>query len=137
MEYFGRILFSWIAKNRFAYVGAGGVPIAVPLSWCQNESPNWKILFFIISESSSMRALTGTLENLYSRWCRYCAISMSAIDVFMLVYIEVASDVNSLAPGGSGDRTMMRSLSSLEFLMYVFWAVATVRRCVLTQMPRW
>ena len=52
----------------------------------------------MISDSFLMRASVGTLENLVSRWWRCCVISMSAIDVFMLAYIEVASDVNSLAP---------------------------------------
>ena len=57
--------------------------------------------------------------------------------MLILVYIEVASDVNSLAPGGSGYSKMIRSLNSLAFYMCVFWAVATVWRCVLTHMLRW
>ena len=46
-------------------------------------------------------------------------------------------EVNRQAPGGRGDSWTMRSLSSLEFLMYVFWTVASFCRWESTQMPKW
>ena len=41
-------------------MGAGGAPIAVPLSCFQNVSPNWKTLLFMINFVASMMALPWT-----------------------------------------------------------------------------
>jgi hypothetical protein len=35
-------------------MGAGGVPIAVPVSWSQLVYPNWKKLFFMMMVMASM-----------------------------------------------------------------------------------
>ena len=114
-RYFGRILFSWIAKNKFAYVGAGGVPMAVPVNCSQNVSPNWNTLFRIMIDSAWMRASAGRCLNWSLRWWIWFAILMRALPVLMLVYIEVAPAVNSQQPIGSGDIGMSRSLRTLEF----------------------
>ena len=42
----------------------------------------------------------------------------------MLVYMDVASEMKSLDPGGRSSGNSM-STNSFEFLRYVFWTVAT------------
>jgi hypothetical protein len=47
---------SFIAKYRDAYMGAGGVPIAVPVSCSQYVSSNLKTLFFMMIVKAAIRA---------------------------------------------------------------------------------
>ena len=66
MEYLGRMRFSWITKKKLAYIGAGGVPIAVPVICNQNVPQNWNTLFSMTIERASVRVEAGILTNFIS-----------------------------------------------------------------------
>ena len=85
-----------------AYGGAGGVPIAVPFSCLKVISPKEKMLLSITSFSAAISAsfCFGRSSITDLRMC--FAINMIAVFVGMLVYIDTASAVKSLAFGGYG-----------------------------------
>ena len=94
--------------------------MVVPVSWYQNVSPNWNTLFLMMMDRASMKTAAGIELNCLLRWWMCWAISMSAIYVSMLVYMELASAVNSLAPGGSGDNGTISPFRAFEIFRYVF-----------------
>ena len=53
-----------MAKYSVAYMGAGGVPIAVPVSCTQHVSPNLKTLWRIMMFSANMIASTEMFSTL-------------------------------------------------------------------------
>ena len=82
------------------YVGAGGVPIAVPDVWSKYVSPNLKMLCRMIISSAFMSAsiLISSLRQISGLSVRRnLLISESACVVSMLVYIATASIVNKVA----------------------------------------
>ena len=117
-----------------AYGGAGGVPIAVPISWCQAVSPKVKTLLVITSLKASHRACMSVLLGLTAGQ-RYWWMARSAEGVSMLVYIEIASAVNNLADGGSRS-AMSCVLSSKELRKKERCARAMGCSFWSTQMPR-
>ena len=87
-----------------AYVGAGGVPIAVPDVWSQYVFPNLKILCRIIISSECMSAsmLISSLRQMSGLSIhRNLLMTERVWVVSMLVYIEIASMVNKVAVVGT------------------------------------
>ena len=80
--------------------GAGGVPMAVPLSCLNVMSPKEKMLFNITSLGAAIRAsfFFGRSSGMFFQRC--LAISMMAVLVGMFLYIDTASAVNSCAVDG-------------------------------------
>eukprot|EP00957_Ditylum_brightwellii_P172869 13160418-Ditylum_brightwellii.AAC.1 len=72
-------------KETVTYCGAGGAPIAVPFSCSQNLLPKEMILFSMINFRALNKATRGT-------WLTGA--------VLMFVYINLASAVMILQPGG-------------------------------------
>lgn len=109
-----------IATYRFAIVGAGDMPIAIPLCCFMKRSPNRIRLLFITRDRASTSA--------FGRRCGYCRFvcgsrrkaesrdMQSSVSIF--VYMETASYVNIRALGGSLSVSSSR-LSAREFLKYV------------------
>ena len=75
-------------------------------------SSNWKTLFRITVVSASAKAFVGIPANRCSRCKMKVEISCRASGVRMFVYMLVASEMKSRAPGGrlSGRRRSTRSL---------------------------
>ena len=104
-------------------MGDGEAPMASPDTCLQNVSPKVKMLFRMISLSADMMASFGSLRCWYL-FCNIVVMTWMAGSVGMFVYIAVASQVKSLALGGSGS-PVNRCLSSNEFLRYdcCSWAI--------------
>ena len=93
---------------------AHGVPIAVPLFWRQNVFPNWNILFSMTSLSSFMMKSVGYIPIVlkFSRY--FSSVSVPSCCVIS-EYMDIASDVSSLEPGGKGPFCLSSCTTWYEF----------------------
>jgi len=92
------VVFSWCPKDRIKYRGAAGVPIAVPFRWCQNVSPNVKMLVFMMDSKTRRNNSVGKFKGIFSLLVLMrLLIEVTPVVVSMLVYIAVASAVKILA----------------------------------------
>ena len=86
---------------------ATGVPMAVPMVWSQEVSPNWKTLVVMTRVRRSImsggwKSPTRWLDELQSDWKveRYLAMVEIPSELWMLVYIDSASQVQINVLGG-------------------------------------
>ena len=107
VQYFGmRVMISWQAKYIVAHIHAADVPIAVPIavpkSWRKCILPHSNRLFLITISIASLTASNGKPSGRsLLRVSRHMLIILMAWWVQMFVYMELASAVKILAPGGS------------------------------------
>ena len=91
---------------------AAEVPIAVTSSYKKYRSPYSNKLFLVTYIIASFTASRGKFGgSLPSRLSSHLPITSIAWSVSMFVYIELASAVKTLAPGGSGPRSFSWSSS--------------------------
>ena len=117
-HHIGKKSFSWRPSKMFAQHGAGGFPIAVPEICIAYVSLNLTMLFLI--------TISNALINIYAwQWGKLSWLSMvkalitaMAESVLMVVYIDTASAVHNLEPGGKTKSSMI-SLKTNESLKYV------------------
>ena len=93
---------------------AHGVPMAVPMFWRHHVLPNWKILLFITRSSRSVINVFGRCRC-DAKVLMYCLIVGIPSEGSILVYIDVASDVQSLDPGGKDRVVFSFCITSNEF----------------------
>ena len=97
---------------------ATDVPIAVPVSCRKCRLPNSNMLFFITKLIAFLTALVGNFSaSCAPRLSSQSLITLMAWSVPMVVYIDTASAVTSLAFGGSVPRSERLSSSWELFLM--------------------
>ena len=83
-------------------VGAGAIPIAIPLCWCAIKSPNLILLFFItivIASTSDCGDRWGYSVFVGGLSRKEVSLSMQSF-VLIFVYIDIASYVKMEAFGG-------------------------------------
>ena len=111
---------SKMATKRFAIVGAGDMPIAIPLCCLMKRSPKRMRLLCMTIVIASMRAvgaMCGNSVRVFSEW-RKVDNRERHWDVSMFVYMDTASYVKMRALGGR-DIASRSVLSAREFLKYV------------------
>ena len=90
--------------------------MAVPINWNHHVSPNLKMLFVMMSDSSCMMNLIG---GRFGFSCRYLVMYFWMVgkpsNGSMFVYMEVASDVNSLALEGRDGSDCKEVIMSSDF----------------------
>lgn len=101
-ENLGRMTaFSCCPNETIAYAHATGVPIAVPESCSQYESPKQNMLFFMTVLRTCKNKFVGKLSGRLSELSeRKFLMALMPVSVSMFVYIDVASAENSLAFSG-------------------------------------
>ena len=107
--------FFKITQDMIAYGGAIFVPIAVPLSYLQNERLCFKILFFKTHSADSIR---DSVEILFL-FCKSRAflVAINTSSCVISEYRPTTSLVHSITSSGKGERLANLDEKSFESLM--------------------